>query len=120
MIVESNETAGPPQCESCGRPTPAPGAHPLALIRYRLGWSYQKTARQIARRSAHLGLGNMAAERQKVWRWEHRGVTPDQVTQAALASLLGVNIEVVEREGWPGWLRTVPGAAERGGRAVRS
>lgn len=46
----------------------------------------------------------MAAERQKVWRWENRGVTPGASTQIALAALLGVSeVDRVARP-WPDWL----------------
>lgn len=54
-----------------------------------------------------MGIPNMAAERQKVWRWENRGITPDNEAQAALACLLGVDAGVVVERGWPGWLETV-------------
>ncbi|WP_256789842.1 hypothetical protein [Frankia sp. AvcI1] len=118
--MESKETAGPPQCESCGRPTPPQGAHPLALIRHRRGWTYQRTAELIALQVSRMNLGIMSTERQKIWRWEHRGRVPEPAAQVALASLLGVDSETVQREGWPGWLRTVPGPGGRGAQAVRS
>jgi tetratricopeptide (TPR) repeat protein len=48
----------------------------------------------------------MAAERQKVWRWEHRGVVPDRVSQLALAAELGVSGEMIDSHPWPAWLPT--------------
>ncbi len=81
-------------------------AHPLAFVRAQRGWSYQRLARVVARRARDLGVANMAAERQKVWRWEHRGVVPDRVSQLALAAELGVSSEKVESHPWPAWLPT--------------
>jgi hypothetical protein len=80
--------------------------HPLALIRAQRGWSYQRLARVVARRARDLGVANMAAERQKVWRWEHRGVVPDRVSQLALAAELGVAKERLDTHPWPTWLPT--------------
>jgi tetratricopeptide (TPR) repeat protein/transcriptional regulator with XRE-family HTH domain len=80
--------------------------HPLAFVRAQRGWSYQRLARVVARRARDLGVANMAAERQKVWRWEHRGVVPDRVSQLALAAELGVPTEKVESHPWPAWLPT--------------
>ncbi len=85
--------------------TPDPHRHPLAHIRTTHGWSYQKLARLIAARARSYGVG-MAAERQKVWRWEHRGVTPDRLTQRCLADVLGVPHEQLAAHPWPGWLPT--------------
>ncbi|CAO5183451.1 putative regulatory protein [Frankia sp. AiPs1] len=84
---------------------PDPGLHPLAQIRAAHGWSYQKLARLIAHRARSYGDG-MAAERQKVWRWEHRGVTPDRLTQRCLADVLGVPHDHVTSHPWPAWLPT--------------
>ena len=80
--------------------------HPLAFVRAQRGWSYQRLARVVARRARDLGVANMAAERQKVWRWEHRGVVPDRVSQLALAAELGVPAERLETHPWPAWLPT--------------
>lgn len=80
--------------------------HPLAFVRAQRGWSYQRLARVVARRARDLGVANMAAERQKVWRWEHRGVVPDRVSQLALAAELGVPKERLESHPWPAWLPT--------------
>ncbi|ABW15495.1 putative transcriptional regulator [Parafrankia sp. EAN1pec] len=80
--------------------------HPLAFVRAQRGWSYQRLARVVARRARDLGVANMAAERQKVWRWEHRGVVPDRVSQLALAAELGVPTDRLESHPWPSWLPT--------------
>ncbi|SNQ50045.1 conserved hypothetical protein [Frankia canadensis] len=80
--------------------------HPLAFVRAQRGWSYQRLARVVARRARDLGVANMAAERQKVWRWEHRGVVPDRVSQLALAAELGVPNDRLESHPWPAWLPT--------------
>jgi tetratricopeptide (TPR) repeat protein len=76
-----------------------PLAHPLTCVRATMGWTYQDLVDVIARR-----VGNMAARREKAWRWEHWGVEPDGDTQLALAAELGVPADVVRRLGWPGWL----------------
>ncbi|WP_420801687.1 transcriptional regulator [Pseudofrankia asymbiotica] len=81
-------------------------AHPLTFVRAQRGWTYQKLARVVAKRARDLGEANMAAERQKVWRWEHRGVVPDRVSQVALATELGVPTERLESHPWPSWLPT--------------
>jgi tetratricopeptide (TPR) repeat protein/transcriptional regulator with XRE-family HTH domain len=80
--------------------------HPLAFVRAQRGWSYQRLARVVAKRARDLGVANMAAERQKVWRWEHRGVVPDRVSQLALAAELGVPTEKIDSHPWPAWLPT--------------
>jgi hypothetical protein len=46
----------------------------------------------------------MAARREKAWRWEHWGVVPDRATQLALAAVLQVPEERLDRMGWPQWL----------------
>lgn len=113
--AESTEKCGQPpltaRCPRCGYHGTVeetfvrlPDEHPLAYVRRARGWSYQQLARQIARRARELGAGNMAAERQKVWRWEHRGVTPDRPTQQALANLLGVADADRRAHPWPAWL----------------
>lgn len=74
-------------------------AHPLSYVRAERGWTYQDLVNVIARR-----VGNMAARREKAWRWEHRGVVPDRESQLALAAELGVPAEHVDRLSWPRWL----------------
>ncbi|MBI1758044.1 MAG: transcriptional regulator [Actinobacteria bacterium] len=79
--------------------------HPLALVRHTMGWSYQGLVDEIARQAARMPeIGNMAARREKAWRWEHWGVVPDRGTQLALAALLGVPRSELDRCPWPRWL----------------
>jgi tetratricopeptide (TPR) repeat protein len=80
-------------------------AHPLAVVRHSYGWSYQGLVDAIARQAAKMPrIGNMAARREKAWRWEHWGVVPDRATQLALAAVLQVPEERLDRAGWPKWL----------------
>lgn len=73
--------------------------HPLSYVRAEHGWSMQDLVEIIARR-----VGNMAARREKGWRWERWGVVPDDDAQLALAHELGVPSELVRTLGWPAWL----------------
>ncbi|SFC34139.1 transcriptional regulator [Streptomyces aidingensis] len=73
--------------------------HPLSVVRADRGWTQQNLVDVVARR-----LGNAGNGRQKAWRWEHRGVTPDRPSQLALAAELGVPPERVRQEPWPCWL----------------
>ncbi|ONH54637.1 hypothetical protein CcI49_30220 [Frankia sp. CcI49] len=52
------------------------------------GWSYQ-LARLIAAH-ARRADSNTAADHQKIWRWERRGIAPDRFTRGLLAELLGL------------------------------
>lgn len=73
--------------------------HPLSYVRHERDWTFQDLVDVIARR-----VGNMAAHREKAWRWENWGVVPDGDTQLALAAELGVPAELVHSLGWPTWL----------------
>jgi len=64
------------------------------------GWSLRQCAEIIA---ANAQV-NMAANANKVWRWEHWEVTPDLDTQFALARALDIPIADVKRCPWPLWL----------------
>lgn len=87
------------------------GRHPLAAVRAERGMSYQALARAVAKVAREqLGVFNMAAERQKIWRWENKGVVPDPLSQRALAVLLGVPVSAMTAEPWPAWLRHAVGA----------
>jgi len=77
---------------------PLERVHPLTAIRRARGWSLHDLARHHAR------LIGGAADRQKVWRWEHRGVVPDRPSQLALARLVGVPGSAVLTRPWPEWL----------------
>ncbi|WP_344246642.1 hypothetical protein [Actinocorallia libanotica] len=47
---------------------------------------------------------NMASWRQKVNRWEKRGVRPEDAAQYVLAKELGVPRRIVDKNPWPSWL----------------
>ncbi|WP_034592346.1 hypothetical protein [Hamadaea tsunoensis] len=79
--------------------------HPLSYVRYERNWTLQDLVDVIAQR-----VGNMAAHREKAWRWENWGVTPDADAQLALAAELGVDPKLVASLGWPGWLPIGEGA----------
>ncbi|WP_239331367.1 transcriptional regulator [Frankia sp. CiP3] len=81
-------------------------AHPLAYVRHARGWSLQRLVDEIAHHSRLLGTGNMANRREKAWRWEKWDVTPDRVTQLALARALDVPADHVDAQPWPRWLPT--------------
>jgi tetratricopeptide (TPR) repeat protein/transcriptional regulator with XRE-family HTH domain len=77
--------------------------HPLTYVRMMRGWSLQDLVNVISRAAREMGV-NMAAGREKAWRWENRKVTPDEITQIALAHALGVPPERVTELPWPYWL----------------
>ncbi|MEX5633040.1 XRE family transcriptional regulator [Parafrankia sp. FMc2] len=81
--------------------------HPLRRLRSLHGWSYETVARIVAARARELGVASMAAQRQKIWRWENRGVIPDRISQLALARELGVPDQEVTAHPWPAWLPTL-------------
>ncbi len=87
-------------------PPPEGPIHPLDVIRAQRGWTYRDLAKLVAAHARELGFRNMAAERQKVWRWAHRGVKPDRIAQVALASAIGIPLAQAEATPWPGWLLT--------------
>lgn len=92
-------------CGSCGQVQPVgPDAHPLTFLRARRGWTYQEIANEVSRVSELLGVRGMAAERQKAWRWEHWGVTPETAARRALAVIVGLPPEVADIVQWPLWL----------------
>ncbi|WP_369373361.1 helix-turn-helix domain-containing protein [Streptomyces sp. cg36] len=89
-------------------PTPrntSASAHPLARLRKRAGLSHAAYAQLVAAHHAELGLGTMAARREKVARWESGKVTPEPGAQLAMARLHGVSRADVLRLGWPHWLQ---------------
>jgi hypothetical protein len=81
-------------------------AHPLTYVRHARGWSLQRLVDEIAHHARQLGTSNMANRREKAWRWERWGVTPDRLTQLALARALGVSADLVDEQPWPRWLPT--------------
>jgi transcriptional regulator with XRE-family HTH domain len=81
-----------------GRPAPLLDVHQMSFVRRQQGWTYRDLAEVLG---ARVG---MAANPQKPWRWEHRGVVPDEDTQQALAVELGVSVGRLKTNPWPGWL----------------
>lgn len=77
--------------------------HPLTYVRAEKGWSLRDLVEAIASSAKQLGV-NMAAGREKAWRWEKRNVVPDMPTQRALAHALKVPAEQLELLPWPRWL----------------
>lgn len=87
-------------------------AHPLAYVRHLHSWSHRDLVEVVARRAKAMGVSNVAARREKAWRWEHWDVTPDRVSQLALAAELGVSGSVVDLLPWPQWLSSVDGVQD--------
>ncbi|MFB7911322.1 hypothetical protein ACFC1T_33290 [Kitasatospora sp. NPDC056076] len=77
--------------------------HPLTSLRAALGLSQPEYARLVARTHDELGLGRMAARREKVSRWESGRIAPEFTAQLAMAHLHGVAAREVRRLGWPFW-----------------
>ncbi|MEK2491581.1 hypothetical protein WN990_18700 [Kitasatospora purpeofusca] len=84
-------------------------AHPLTLLRAVLGLSQPEYARLVARAHDELGLGRMAARREKVSRWESGRIVPEHSAQLAIAHLHGVPAREVARLGWPFWMHLATG-----------
>lgn len=82
-------------------------AHPLTLLRATLGLSQPEYAHLVARTHSSLGLGAMAARREKVSRWESGRIAPEFTAQLAMAHLHGVPAAEVRRLGWPYWTHLV-------------
>ncbi|MGI5292684.1 helix-turn-helix domain-containing protein [Nonomuraea polychroma] len=74
--------------------------HPLTHVRHVRRWSLKDVADLVQRRS---GL-NMAARREKVWRWENGRAVPELEAQLALAAELGIDTQTVLDRPWPSWL----------------
>jgi len=78
--------------------------HPLAAARAARDW----TQLELARRVAVACGANMAAWKQKIWRWEH-GVQPDDIAQTALAGIFGIDRRFLTTLPWPQWLTLADG-----------
>lgn len=104
-LAEQNRTACALPGAMGAELRPSAHAHPLTLVRTARAWSYESLARLLAAKARTLGV-NMATERQKIWRWEHHGVTPHRTTQMILADLLDVPRGLVDARPWPAWLPT--------------
>ncbi|SDT82963.1 hypothetical protein SAMN05216371_7775 [Streptomyces sp. TLI_053] len=85
--------------------------HPLTLLRTAKGLSHPAYAGLVARTHAELGLGQMAARREKVSRWESGRTVPERTAQLAMAHIHGIASDEVRRLGWPHWLDLAVGDA---------
>ncbi|MFE2410552.1 hypothetical protein ACFXDE_19645 [Kitasatospora sp. NPDC059408] len=90
-------------------------AHPLTLLRTAMGVSQAEYAGLVARAHADLGLGQMAARREKVSRWEAGRIVPERSAQLAMARIHGVPAGEVRRLGWPHWLHLAGAEAAEAG-----
>ncbi|MFD7449627.1 hypothetical protein [Kitasatospora sp. NPDC059827] len=86
--------------------------HPLVALRASTGLSQSAYAQLIARTATALGLGQMAARREKVSRWESGRIVPEFGAQLAIARIHHVDQDVVLRLGWPQWLLAANGNRE--------
>ncbi|MFE9679276.1 XRE family transcriptional regulator [Streptomyces sp. NPDC006259] len=82
--------------------------HPLARARKARGMTGVDLAREIRRAAERRGLRS-GATKQRVYKWETEGVTPDADSQSYIADALGVPAEVVDPHSWPNWLPGVGG-----------
>jgi len=80
-------------------------AHPLAYVRSVRGWSAADLLDLLAEHAGAQLDGRLGAtDRNKVHRWEKRGVVPELPLQHALAHLLDVPVDRIARHPWPRWL----------------
>ncbi|QKZ23894.1 helix-turn-helix transcriptional regulator [Streptomyces chartreusis] len=82
--------------------------HPLAQARLACGMTGVDLAREICRAAARRGLRS-GATKQRVYKWETQGVTPDADSQTYIAEALGVPASAVDPRAWPNWLPGVGG-----------
>ncbi|MFF3116236.1 hypothetical protein ACFVSN_44515 [Kitasatospora sp. NPDC057904] len=85
--------------------------HPLFVLRAALGLSQPEYAGLVARTHAALGLGQMAARREKVSRWESGRTVPEHTAQLAMARIHGIPAREIYLLGWPHWLHLATGDA---------
>ncbi|MFI6324808.1 hypothetical protein ACIBG8_45295 [Nonomuraea sp. NPDC050556] len=78
--------------------------HPLAVLREELGLSMAGYARELDAVHRSLGLGGLAHERQKIYRWEKGLASPEPSAQQAIAVLHGIPVSLVVEKPWPEWL----------------
>ncbi|MGW6318770.1 helix-turn-helix transcriptional regulator [Streptomyces sp. NPDC055099] len=77
--------------------------HPLAYARIERGWTQPNLVRLIHRAALRRGLRS-GVDRQRIWKWETRGVVPDAESQMLLADVFGIDQAVVAALRWPQWL----------------
>ncbi|MFF7097772.1 XRE family transcriptional regulator [Streptomyces rubradiris] len=80
--------------------------HPLALVRAARGMTGVDFARAIRAAAERRGLRS-GTTKQRVYKWEADGVTPDRESQEYIAEVLGVPLEDVDVQSWPNWLPDV-------------
>ncbi|MFE1190013.1 XRE family transcriptional regulator [[Kitasatospora] papulosa] len=84
----------------------AKNTHPLALVRAARGMTGVDLAREICAAAERRGLRS-GTTKQRVYKWEVDGVTPDRESQEYIAEVLGVPLENVDVHSWPNWLPDV-------------
>ncbi|MFE1839821.1 XRE family transcriptional regulator [Streptomyces sviceus] len=77
--------------------------HPLAHARKAIGLNQVEFAQEIRQAAKRRGLRS-GATKQRVYKWETEGVTPDADSQAYIAEALGVPAAAVDPRSWPHWL----------------
>ncbi|GHB81911.1 hypothetical protein GCM10010306_090430 [Streptomyces umbrinus] len=82
--------------------------HPLAQARIARGMTGVDLAREIRRAAERRDLRS-GATKQRVYKWETEGVTPDADSQAYIAEVFGVPAGAVDPRSWPHWLPAVGG-----------
>ena len=84
----------------------AKNTHPLALVRTARGMTGVDLAREICAAAERRGLRS-GTTKQRVYKWEADGVTPDRESQEYIAEVFGVRLEDVDVRSWPSWLPDV-------------
>ncbi|MFE3503438.1 hypothetical protein [Kitasatospora sp. NPDC059160] len=85
--------------------------HPLTRLREGMGLSQSEYAKLVARTHTALALGNTAARRERVSRWEAARSVPEHTAQLAMAHIHGIPAREVHQLGWPHWLHLATGDA---------
>ncbi|MEV0589406.1 hypothetical protein [Nonomuraea sp. NPDC050310] len=86
--------------------------HPLVVLREELGLSMAGYARELDAVHRSLGLGGLAHERQKIYRWEKGLANPEPSAQQAIAVLHGIPVALMTEKPWPEWLASACGRAD--------
>ncbi|MBZ3906542.1 helix-turn-helix transcriptional regulator [Streptomyces griseiscabiei] len=82
--------------------------HPLARARMARGMTAVDLAREIRDAAERRGLRS-GVDKQRVYKWETQGVTPDADSQIYIAEVFGVPAAAVDPRSWPNWLPGVGG-----------
>ncbi|WP_329583490.1 XRE family transcriptional regulator [Streptomyces sp. NBC_01361] len=77
--------------------------HPLAAVRDEHNWSMDDLSARMKRAARARGRRS-GADRNRIWKWEARGVEPSADSQYLIADVLGIPHAEVDRLGWPWWL----------------